>query len=47
LSYNFNNLNDFVTLASTRLKLPECDVDVGVFTKFYCFMYMVCICWCR
>jgi len=35
-SCNFNNLNNFVTLASTRLRLPEYDADavkhVGVLT---------------
>jgi len=47
LSYNFNNFYGFVTLASTRLKLPEYDADVGVLTKCYCYIYMcVCVCVC-
>jgi len=36
LSCNFNNVNNFVTLAGTRLRLPEDDADalkhVGVLT---------------
>jgi len=39
LSCNFNNPNNFVTLASTRLRLPEDDAGalkhVGVLAKYY------------
>jgi len=55
LSCKLNNINNFVTLASTRLRLPEDDVDamqhVGVLTVYkilliyiYIYIYMLCIC---
>ena len=47
LSCNFNN---FVTLASRRLRLPEDDADalkhIGVLTIYkILLMYLLCICW--
>jgi hypothetical protein len=36
LSSNLNNFSNFVTLATTTLRLPE---DVAVLTKYY--MYVV------
>jgi hypothetical protein len=48
-SFNFNNFNNFVTLASTRLRLPEDDADalkhVGLLTIYkillICTVYAV------
>jgi len=51
LGCNFNNFNNFVTLASTRLRLPEDDADalklvVGVLViNKIVVMYILCICW--
>jgi len=46
LSCNFNNLNNFVTLASTRLRPPEYDVDalkhVGILAIYK--IILICIC---
>ena len=48
LSCNFNNFNNFVTLVSTRLRLPEDDADAmkhaGVITQIlliYIYIYVV------
>jgi hypothetical protein len=49
LSCNFCNFNDFVTLASTRLRLPEDDADslkyVGVLMIYkilHIYIYICC-----
>ena len=49
LSYTFYNLISFVTLASTRLRVPENDEDaskqVGMLTKIlhtYIYIYIYC-----
>ena len=48
LSCNFNNLNNFVTLSSTSLRLPEDDADSSkhvavlmVFTVLLIYTYML------
>jgi len=54
MSYKFNNFNNFVILASTRLRLPEDDAyvskHVGLLTKSYymcvCIYIYTCVCVC-
>jgi len=47
---NFNNFNTFVTLASTRLRLPEDDVDalkyVAVLKIYKILLIYICVCVC-
>jgi len=52
LSCNFNNLNNFFTLASTRLILPEDDADaskhvgvLAIYTKYYLIYFVYLLVW--